>query len=93
MDTIIKRCRHTWEQAVRKIGEGECLLSEGQDLVEALHHLEVSEATFNRWRETYGGIKAEEAKRLTALAHRTCQLQGLHQAMRASRYGEASQSI
>jgi putative transposase len=67
MDTIMKRRRHTPERAVRKIREGERLLNEGQDLVEVLRHLEVSEATFNRWRATYGGMKAEEAKRLKML--------------------------
>jgi putative transposase len=55
------------EQAVRKIREGERLLNEGQDLVEVLRHLEVSEATFNRWRATYGGMKADEAKCLKQL--------------------------
>ncbi len=58
MDTIMKRRRHTPEQAVRKIREGERLLNEGQDLVEVLCHLE---ATFNRWRAICGGTKADEA--------------------------------
>jgi hypothetical protein len=43
MDTIMKRRRHTPEQAVRKIREGERLLNEGGELVEVLRHLEVSE--------------------------------------------------
>ncbi len=64
MDTIMKRRRHTPEQAVRKIREGERLLNEGQDLAEVLRHLEVTESTFNRWRAQYGGMKADEAKRL-----------------------------
>jgi putative transposase len=56
MDTIMKRRRHTLEQAVRKIREGERLLNEGQDLVEVLRYLEVSEATFqpvasDLWRD------------------------------------------
>jgi putative transposase len=63
MDTIMKRCRHTPEQAVRKIREGERLLSEGGELVAVLRQLEVSEATWNRWRAQYGGMKADEAKR------------------------------
>jgi putative transposase len=67
MDTIMKRRRHTPEQAVRKIREGERLLNEGQDLVEVLRHLEVTESTFNRWRAQYGGMKADEAKRLKTL--------------------------
>lgn len=67
MDTIMKRQRHTPEQAVRKIGEGERLLGEGQELGEVLRYLEVSEATWNRWRAQYGGMKADEAKRLKTL--------------------------
>ena len=67
MDAIVKRRRHTPGQAVRKIREGERLLNEGQDLAEVLRHLEVTEATFNRWRAQYGGMKADEAKRLKGL--------------------------
>jgi transposase-like protein len=67
MDTIMKRHRHSPEQAVRKIKAGERLLNEGQDLVEVLRHLEITEATFNRWRNQYGGMKADEAKRLKSL--------------------------
>jgi putative transposase len=67
MNTIMKRRRHTPEQAVRKVREGERLLNEGRDLVEVLRQLEVSEATWNRWRAQYGGMKAEEAKRLKQL--------------------------
>jgi hypothetical protein len=67
MNAIMKRHRHTPEQAVRKIREGERLLNEGGELVEVLRLLEVSEATWNRWRAQYGGMKADEAKRLKHL--------------------------
>ncbi len=67
MNTIMKRHGHTPEQAVRKIREGERLLNEGGELVEVLRLLEVSEATWNRWRAQYGGMKADEAKRLKQL--------------------------
>ena len=77
MDTIMKRRRHTPEQAVRKIGEGERLLNEGRDLVEVLRQLEVSEATWNRWRAQYGGMKAEGAKRLKHLEGENQQLKTL----------------
>ena len=65
--TTMKRHRHTPEQIVRKLREGERLLNEGKDLTEVLRHLEVSEATWNRWRNQYGGMKATEAKRLREL--------------------------
>lgn len=52
----MKRHRRTPEQIIRKIREGEKLLNEGKDLTELLRHLEISEATWNRWRNQYGGI-------------------------------------
>jgi putative transposase len=49
---------------VRKVREGERLLNDGKDLAEVLRRLEISEATWNRWRAQYGGMKASAAKRL-----------------------------
>jgi hypothetical protein len=43
------------------------MLNAGQDLAAVLQSLEVSEATYHRWRLQYGGMKSEEAKRLKAL--------------------------
>ena len=63
----MKQHRHTPEQVVRKLREGEALLNAGKDLSEVLRTLEVSEATWNRWRNQYGGMKVEEAKRLKEL--------------------------
>jgi transposase-like protein len=73
----MKRHRHTPEQAVRKLREGERLLNEGKDLTEVLRHLEVSEATWNRWRAQYGGMKATEAKRLRELEVENARLKKL----------------
>lgn len=66
-DTTMKRHRHTPEQIVRKLREGDRLLNEGKDIVEVLRHLEVSESSWSRWRAQYGGMKATEAKRLREL--------------------------
>jgi len=63
----MKRHRHTPEQVVRKLREGERLLNDGKDLTEVLRTLGISEATWNRWRSQYGGTKASEAKRLKEL--------------------------
>ena len=54
----MKRHRHTPEQVVRKLAEGERILNDGGDLAEVLRTLEISEATWNRWRSQYGGMKA-----------------------------------
>jgi transposase-like protein len=63
----MKRRRHTPEQIVRKLREAGRLLGEGKDIAEVLRHLEVSEPTLHRWRNQYGGMKAEGAKRLREL--------------------------
>ena len=66
-DTTMKRHRHTPEQIVRKLREGDRLLNDGVDLAEVLRRLEVSESSWNRWRAQYGGMKANEARRLREL--------------------------
>ena len=63
----MKRHRHSPEQALRKVREGERLLNEGTDLTEVLRTLEISEATWNRWRAQYAGMKGEDMKRLKEL--------------------------
>jgi putative transposase len=73
----VKRHRHTPEQAVRKVREGERLLNDGKDLAEILRTLEISEATWNRWRSQYGGMKASEAKRLRELEAENARLKKL----------------
>ena len=73
----MKRHRHTPEQAVRKVREGERLLNDGKDLAEVLRMLEISEATWNRWRSQYGGMKASEAKRLRELEAENARLKRL----------------
>ena len=70
----MKRKRHTPEQIVRKLREGDRMLNEGTDLIEVLRHLEISESTWNRWRAQYGGMKAEEAKRLRELERENARL-------------------
>jgi transposase-like protein len=62
-----KRKRHTAEQIVKKLRDGETMLAAGKDIATVLQSLGVSEATFHRWRNQYGGMKATEAKRLKEL--------------------------
>lgn len=76
MDTM-KRRRHTPEQIVRKLHEGERLLNEGKDLTEVIRQLEISEGTWHRWRNRYGGMKASDAKRLKELEGENAKLKKL----------------
>lgn len=61
------RRRHTPDQIVRRLREADRLVREGADVAAVARHLEVSEATYHRWRNPYGGLKADDAKRLKQL--------------------------
>jgi transposase-like protein len=63
----MKRKRHSPEQIIRKLREADRMLSEGRTIGEVCQQLEVAEATFHRWRNQYGGMKADEAKQLKEL--------------------------
>ena len=69
--------RHTPEQIVKKLRDSEVMLSNGKSMEEVLKVLEVSEATFNRWRNQFGGMKSEEAKRLKELEGENARLKRL----------------
>jgi putative transposase len=59
--------RHSPEQVVRKLRDADAMLNAGKDLAAVLQALEVSEQTYHRWRNQYGGMQAEEAVRLKKL--------------------------
>ena len=62
-----KRKRHTPEQIVKKLRDAEAMRNAGKELSVILQTLEISEATYHRWQNQYGGMKASEAKRLKEL--------------------------
>ena len=72
--TKTRRKRHSPEQIVKKLRDADAMLNAGKDLAAVLQALEVSEATFHRWRNQYGGMKSEEAKRLKQLEDENKQL-------------------
>ena len=63
----MKGKRHSPEQIVRKLQEADGMLSVGKTLGQVCQALEVAEPTLHRWRNQYGGMKAQEAKRLREL--------------------------
>lgn len=63
----MKRRRHTPEQVIRKLREADRMLGEGRTIPEVAKQLEISENTYRRWRNQYGGMKADDAKRLKEL--------------------------
>ena len=75
--TSNKRRRHTPDQIIRKLAEGNKLLGTGQELAEVCRHLEITESTWHRWVAQYGGMKANDAKRLKELEAENARLKKL----------------
>jgi putative transposase len=73
----MKRKRHSPEQIIAKLREADAMLGTGSTLGQVCQRLEVSEATLHRWRHQYGGMKANEAKRLKELEQENARLKRL----------------
>lgn len=72
-----KRVRHSPQQIVEKLQEADRLLNAGQSVGQVLQALEVSQQTYHRWRQQYGGMKASEARRLKELEQENARLKKL----------------
>ena len=72
-----KRRGHTPEQIIRKLDEGHRQLAAGRELDEVCRHLEIAESTWHRWLAQYGGMKANDAKRLKELENENARLKKL----------------
>ena len=69
--------RHTPEQIMLKLRQAEADLGNGLTLGQVCQKLAVSEQTLHRWRNQYGGLKADEAKRLKELEAENARLKRL----------------
>jgi putative transposase len=69
-----KRKHHSPEQIVRKLHDADRLLNAGQPIEQVCQALMICESTFHRWRNQYGGMKAQEAKRLKELEQENARL-------------------
>ena len=58
---------HKPEEIVSKLRQVDVLHSQGMSMAEAIRQIGVSEVTFYRWRKEFGGMKADQLKRLKAL--------------------------
>jgi transposase-like protein len=72
-----KRKRRSPDQIIAALREADALLNAGQSVSAVIQHLGVSEATYHRWRNQYGGMKAEAAKRLKELEGENARLKRL----------------
>ena len=63
----MKRKRHSPEEVIRKLREADGRLAGGESIAQVCRDLGVSETTYHRWKNQFGGMKASEAKRLREL--------------------------
>ena len=63
----MSRKRHTAEEIVAKLRQVDVLLAQGQTVADAIRAIGVTEVTYYRWRNEYGGLKSEQIKRLKDL--------------------------
>ena len=77
METLMARKRHTPDQILAKLRDADVLLAQGLSTADVARKLEVSEQTYHRWRNQFGGMKGEEMKRLKELERENAQLKRL----------------
>ena len=73
----MKRIRHSPEQIIRKLREADADLANGVSVADICKKLDVAENTYYRWRNQFGGIKADEMKRLRELEKENARLKAL----------------
>jgi len=86
------RKRYKPEEIVAKLRQVDVLVSQGQAMADAIRQIGVSEVTYYRWRQEFGGLKTEQVKRLKDLELENSRLrkacEGVRGGARAVRYGE-----
>ena len=73
----MKKKRHSPEQIIARLREADAMLAAGRTIGHVVQHLGVSEPTYHRWRNQYGGMKAINAKRLKQLEQENGRLKKL----------------
>ena len=62
------RKRHKPEEIVAKLRQVDVLVSQGWSVADAIRSIAVTEVTYDRWRQEFGGLKSDQVKRLKDLA-------------------------
>jgi len=68
------RKHHKPEEIVAKLRQVDVLVSQGQNIADAIRQIGVSEVTYYRWRQEYGGLKTDQVKRLKELEQENTRL-------------------
>jgi transposase-like protein len=72
-----KRKTYNAEQIIMKLREADVLIAQGKTVRELCRTLEVSEQTYYRWRNEYGGLDATQARKLKELEKENARLKNL----------------
>ena len=59
--------RYKPEEIVAKLRQVDVLVSQGAGMADAIRQIGVSEVTFYRWRQEFGGLKTDQVRRLKEL--------------------------
>jgi putative transposase len=70
----MRRIRHSSEQIIHKLREADAELAKGSAIADVCKKLGVSEVTYYRWRSQFGGVKADQMKRLKELERENARL-------------------
>jgi transposase-like protein len=63
----MNRTRHPAEQVIRELKTAEQLIAQYKTVADVCRVIEVTQPTYHRWRQQYGGLQAEDARRLIQL--------------------------
>jgi len=74
---MTRRKPHSPEQVVRRLASADRMLGEGKDVAEVCRELQVCGQTYYRWRNRFGGLEADDAKRLKDLERENSTLKRL----------------
>jgi transposase-like protein len=66
-DGRMSKKRYSAEEVVAKLRQVDVLASQGRSVADAIRAIGVSEVTYYRWRQEYGGLKGDQVKRLKEL--------------------------
>ena len=61
------RKRHKPEEIVAKLRQVDVLVSQGQRVADAVRSIGVTEVTYYRWRQEFGGLKSDQVRKLKGL--------------------------
>ncbi len=63
----MRKKRHTPEEIISKLRQVDVMVGQGTPVADAIRSIEVTEVTYYRWRQEYGGLKSDQVRRMKEL--------------------------